>query len=136
MIVLVLFALFAASMLLSPGRGVLAAVLRHRLHQRRVHLRQGLLALASGQPIYERLTLRLLERAGLARADGVATEDGRAQAAKALRDERRWQVARTREEFALAATHYDGLTEIETVLTSDQIAEIDRLIGPPQGVPA
>ncbi|WP_372886667.1 metal ABC transporter permease, partial [Shimia sp.] len=68
-IVLVGFALFAVSLFLAPNRGVLAALLRHLRFQRRVHMRQGLLALAQGQPIYERLTLRLLRRAGLARAD-------------------------------------------------------------------
>lgn len=135
-IVLVLFGLFLLSLALAPGRGVLAAVLRHTSFQKRVHIRQGLLALATGQPIYEKLTLRLLKRAGLARADGVATETGRGRAAKALRDEERWQMARSREEFALAATHYDGLTDIESVLTPDQIGEIDRLIGLPKGVPA
>jgi len=135
-IVLVLFAMFALSLLFAPARGVLAAVLKHFSFQRRVHIRQGLLALAQGQPIYEKLTLRLLRRAGLARADGVATTDGKARAAKALRDETRWQMARSREEFALAATFYDGLTEIETVLTGDQISELDRLIGSPQGVSA
>jgi len=80
------------------------------------------------------MTVRLLKRAGLARADGVATADGKARAAKALRDERRWQMARAREEFSLAASHYDGLTEIETVLTQDQIGELDRLLGAPKGV--
>lgn len=133
-IVLTLFALFAGSMALAPNRGVLAAVLRHRRFQKRVHMRQGLLALATGQPIYERLTLRLLSQTGLARADGVATEAGRGRAAKALRDEERWQMVRSREEFALAATHYDGLTEIEQVLTRDQISEIDALLGKPHEV--
>ena len=135
-IVLVLFVMFALSLLFAPARGALAAVLKHLSFQRRVHIRQGLLALAQGQPIYEKLTLRLLQRSGLARADGVATTDGKARAAKALRDETRWQMARSREEFALAATFYDGLTEIETVLTGDQIGELDRLIGAPMGVPA
>ena len=135
-IVLVGFALFAASLLLAPGRGVLAAVLRHLRFQRRVHLRQGLLALAQGQPIYERLTLRLLRRAGLARADGIATERGRARAAKALRDEKRWEVVRADLAFEAAAALYDGLREIETVLTRDQIAEIDARLGGPKGVPA
>ncbi|HBS50652.1 MAG TPA: zinc ABC transporter permease, partial [Rhodobacteraceae bacterium] len=51
-IVLVAFALFAFSMLLAPARGVLAALMRHLRFQRRVHIRQGLLALATGQPIY------------------------------------------------------------------------------------
>ncbi|TMV10894.1 metal ABC transporter permease [Arenibacterium halophilum] len=133
-IVVVAFALFAVSLLLAPGRGVLAAVLRHRRFQRRVHLRQGLLALAQGQPIYERLTLRLLRRAGLARADGVATTEGRARAAKALRDEKRWEIVRSDHAHEAAAALYDGLRDIETVLTSDQIADIDTRIGGPRGV--
>ncbi|MHA6263034.1 metal ABC transporter permease [Arenibacterium sp. CAU 1754] len=133
-IVLVSFALFVVSLLLAPNRGVLAAVLRHNRFQRRVHLRQGLLALAQGQPIYEKLTLRLLRQAGLARADGVSTDAGRARAAKALRDERRWAIVRADQTQEAAAAMYDGLRDIETVLTPDQIAEIDRQIGGPQGV--
>ena len=109
-------------------------MLRHRRFQRRVHLRQGLLALAQGQPIYERLTLRLLRRAGLARADGVATTEGRARAAKALRDEKRWEIVRADHAHEAAAALYDGLRDIETVLTSDQIADIDARIGGPKGV--
>ncbi|GHF51521.1 metal ABC transporter permease [Seohaeicola zhoushanensis] len=135
-IVLTAFALFAVSLFLAPSRGVLAALLRHLWFQRRVHLRQGLLALAQGQPIYERLTLRLLRRAGLVRSDGVATEAGRARAAKALRDEKRWEVVRRDLAHEAAAALYDGLRDIETVLTADQIAEIDRQIGPPTGVTA
>ena len=135
-IVLVAFALFAFSLFLAPSRGVLAALLRHLWYRRQVHLRQGLLALAQGQPIYERLTLRLLRRAGLARADGVATEAGRARAAKALRDEKRWEIVRRDLAHEAAAALYDGLRDIETVMTADQIAEIDRQIGGPRSVPA
>lgn len=135
-IVLTAFALFTLSLLLAPNRGVLAAVLRQRRFQRRVHLRQGLLALAQSQKIYEPYTLRLLTRAGLARPDGVATEDGRARAAKALRDENRWDVLRRMPAHEITASLYDGLTEIEAVLTPDQIADIDRVIGAPAGVPA
>lgn len=135
-IVLMSFALFALSMLFAPGRGVLAAVLRHIRFQRRVHLRQGLLALAQGQPIYEKLTIRLLVRAGLSRPDGVATEKGRARAAKALRDEKRWEIVRADHAHEAAAALYDGLREIETVLTRDQIEEIDRRIGGPKEVMA
>jgi len=131
-IVLMSFALFALSLLVAPNRGVLAAVLRHQRFQRRVHMRQGLLALAQDQTIYEPLTLRLLSRAGLARADGVATRSGRARAAKALRDERRWDILRRDQAQEAAAALYDGLREIETVLTPDQIAEIDRKIGTPK----
>ncbi|WP_377192317.1 metal ABC transporter permease [Ruegeria meonggei] len=135
-IVLVSFAFFALSLLLAPVRGVLAAVLQHLKFQRRVHIRQGLLALAQDQKIYEPLTLRLLKRAGLARADGVATEAGKARAAKALRDEKRWEVVRADQAHEATAALYDGLRDIETVLTQDQITEIDRLIGGPQGVPS
>ncbi len=131
-IVLVAFAVFAISLLVSPGRGVLAAVLRYLAFQRRVHLRQGLLALAQGQPIYEKMTLRLLQRAGLVRPDGVPTEAGRARASKAMRDEARWDVVRRAEEWTGAAALYDGLREIESVLTPDQITEIDRMIGGPK----
>ena len=134
-IVLVSFSIFAISLFFAPNRGVLAAVMRHLRFQRRVHMRQGLLALAQGQPIYEKLTMRLLTRAGLARADGVPTQDGRARAAKALRDEKRWEVVRADQTFEGAAALYDGLREIETVLTEDQIGEIDRRIGGPIGVP-
>lgn len=133
-IVLVGFALFLISLLLAPKRGVLAAYLGHRRFQRRVHLRQGLLALAQGQPIYERLTLRLLRRAGWARRDGVATTEGRGRAGRALLDETRWQLIRRDPSFEAAAAHYDGLTPIERVLTPDQIAEIDARIPAPKEV--
>lgn len=135
-IVLVSFGFFALSLLLAPVRGVLAAILRHMRFQRRVHIRQGLLALAQGQKIYEPLTLRLLRRAGILRADGVATETGKARAAKALRDEKRWELVRADQAHEATAALYDGLRDIETVLTRDQIAEIDRRIGGPQEVPS
>ncbi|WP_282092156.1 metal ABC transporter permease [Epibacterium ulvae] len=134
LIVLVSFAFFALSLICAPQRGVLAAVVQRRRFQRRVHLRQGLLALAQNQPIYEALTLRLLRQAGLARADGVATDAGKARAAKALRDEKRWEFVRRDPANETAAALYDGLRAIETVLTADQIAEIDRQIGGPQEV--
>lgn len=132
--IIVLFSatLFLLSLLLAPGRGVLAAVIRHRRFQTRVHMRQGLLALAQGQEIFEPLTRRLLRRAGLMRADGVATEDGRAQAAKALRDEARWAMLRRDQAQEAASAQYDGLRGIETVLTADQIAALDARIGAPK----
>jgi manganese/zinc/iron transport system permease protein len=104
--------------------------LRHRRFQRRVHLRQGLLALAGDQPIYEPLTLRLMRRAGLVRGDGVATARGRAQAARARLDERRWQMLRSLPEFEAAAARHDGLSPLDEVLTPDQLAALDRRLGP------
>ncbi len=135
LVVLTAAALFTASLLAAPRRGLLAAGLRHLRTRRAVHLRQGLLALAQGQPIYERYTLRLLNRAGLARPDGVATEEGRAEAAKALLDEARWALARSDPDFEPSAALYDGLRPIETVLTPDELAEIDARLAP-RGVPA
>ncbi len=133
-IVLCAFALFAVSFLLAPGRGILASVLRHMRFRRDVHRRQGLLALAQGQPIFETLTLRLLEREGLVSRDGVPTEAGRGRAAAALRDEARWREVRSDPSFERAAARYDGLTPIDTVLTPDQVQVIDARLGPPRGV--
>lgn len=133
-IVLVAAAIFAVSLFLAPVRGVLAAVIRHRRFQARVHRRQGLLALAARHPIREAYTLRLLKREGLVRPDGVPTAAGRAQAAKVARDERRWDVAREVHQDVGLTGRYDGLTPIEEVFTADEIAEFDRRLGPPLAV--
>ena len=133
-IVLVAFALFVLSLLFSPARGVLSSVLTHLQYRRRVHRRQGLLALAQGQPIYEGYTLRLLQREGLARADGVATEEGQARAAKALLDEKRWEILRGLQAHEATAARYDGLTNLETILTKDQLRDLDTRIAAPREV--
>ncbi|MEO1293069.1 MAG: metal ABC transporter permease [Pseudomonadota bacterium] len=130
-IVLALAGLFLVSLLAAPNRGVAASLWRHRRFQRRVHQRQGLLALARGETIYDTLTLRVLRADGLIRPDGVATDAGRARAARALWDEKRWDVARQLYGDDAAASgslrgRYDGLTALDEVLTPDEIAEIDR----------
>ncbi len=134
LIVMVAFAFFAGSMLVAPGRGLLSSYIRHRRFQAGVHLRQGLIALAQGQTIYEPFTIRILKHHGYARADGVPTGNGVSIASRALRDEKRWEVARATPELELAAARYDGLTRIEDVLTADQIEEIDRRIGLPEAL--
>ncbi|WP_029030219.1 metal ABC transporter permease [Salinarimonas rosea] len=134
LIVLVSFGLFMLSLLLAPVRGVAAALWRHRRFQHDVHRRQGLLALARREAIFDRLTLKVLRREGLIRPDGVETPDGAAQAAKVLRDEKRWDVARRVYRDETIAGRYDGLTSIEAVLTRDEIAELDRRLGPPVSV--
>ncbi|ASP18792.1 manganese transport system membrane protein MntB [Antarctobacter heliothermus] len=133
-IVLVSAALFVVSLLFAPVRGLAAALLRHRRFQRRVHRRQGLLALSRSEPIHDELTLRVLRAEALIRADGVATETGRAQAAKIARDERRWDVAREIHQDTGLTGRYDGLTPIEQVFAPDEIAEFDRRIGGPRSV--
>jgi manganese/zinc/iron transport system permease protein len=130
-IVLGAAAVFLFSMLFAPVRGLAAAVWRQSHFKVRVHHRQGLLALARQEPIREGYTLRLLQREGLIRADGVPTEAGRAAAAKVSRDERRWETARRIHQDAGLTGRYDGLTPIEEVFTADEIREFDRRIGPP-----
>ncbi len=133
-IVLVAAGLFALSLLVAPARGIAAALWRRRRFGRRVHRRQGLLAIARAEPSHDPLTLRILRREGLIRADGVATAAGRARAAKIARDERRWDVAREIHQNTALAGRYDGLTPIEDVFTADEIAEFDRRLGPPAPV--
>lgn len=130
-VVLVATALFVLSLLFAPVRGIAAALVRHLRFQRRVHLRQGLLALARSEPIHDAFTLSTLRKHGLIRPDGVATTRGRAQAAKAQRDESRWQVARRIHHDTAMTGRYDGLTPIEAVFTQDEVAVFDAELGQP-----
>lgn len=130
-IVLVASALFFVSLFFAPARGVAAALFRHWRFQRRVHRRQGLLALSRGEPIHDPLTLRVLRGQGLIRADGVATPDGEAVAAKIARDERRWDIAREIHQDTALTGRYDGLTPIEDVFTPDEIRAFDAHLGGP-----
>lgn len=130
-IVLASASAFAVSLFFAPARGVAAAIMRRRNFQKRVHRRQGLLALARAETILEPFTIKVLKAEGLARADGVATEAGRAQAARIARDERRWQIAREIHQDAALTGRYDGLTQIEDVFTGDEIADFDARIGGP-----
>lgn len=130
-IVLVAFAIFVLSFLLAPERGVLAATLRFWSFQTRVHLTQGLLALAQDRPIYEPKTRRLLQRSGYIRADGVPTDDGREQAFRTLQNERRWSFWKQHLEgdvLSADPSMVHSLIDIESHLTADQIAEIDRAL--------
>ncbi|MEM0898586.1 MAG: metal ABC transporter permease [Pseudomonadota bacterium] len=134
LIVLVATSIFVLSLFFAPCRGAVAAFIRHRRFQAKVHRRQGLLALAAQHPIREAYTMRLLAREGLVRRDGVPTDNGRAQAAKVARDEHRWAIAREIHQDTNVTGKYDGLTPIEEVFTADEIEEFDRRIGPPVAV--
>ncbi|WP_072387807.1 metal ABC transporter permease [Hyphomicrobium sp. CS1BSMeth3] len=126
LIVLVAFALFLVSLLLSPRRGLLASALKRLSFQREVHERQGLMALARGEPIYDTFTLRVLKRKGFIRADGVATLAGRGAAAGVMLDEARWSLYQKLfpDDAANAAHH--GVTPITEALPADIVAELDR----------
>jgi manganese/zinc/iron transport system permease protein len=133
-IVLVAAGVFLFSLLAAPGRGLAAAALRRRRFQARAHRRQGLLALSRDEPIHDAQTLAILQRDGLIRPDGVATEAGRAEAARAARDERRWAVARLVHQDTALTGRYDGLTPIEQVFTPDEIAAFDARLGQPRAL--
>jgi len=126
LIVLVCFGLFVVSLVFAPARGLLAVLVRQQRFRRAVHMRQGLLALAHGEPILDRLTISVLGGRGLIRRDGVTTDLGRRLAAEAIRDERRWEVAREVHRGHLSSADLMGLAPIDQVLTRDELAEIDR----------
>lgn len=135
-IVLVAATIFAMSLFFAPARGLAAMFFRLRDFQKRVHMRQGLLALARDEPIHDALTIKTLRQEGFIRPDGVATDLGRARADRAARDERRWEIARRIHQDTALTGHYDGLTPIEDVFTRDEIADFDRNIAGLCCVPA
>lgn len=130
LIVLVAFVLFLASMLLSPRRGLLASALKRLAFQTEVHKRQGLIALARGEAIYDAFTLRVLKRKGFIRADGVATLAGRGAAAEVMRDEARWSLYRKLFPDEAANAPHHGVTPIAETLPADIVAELDRRLVP------
>ncbi|MEM6466318.1 MAG: metal ABC transporter permease [Pseudomonadota bacterium] len=133
-IVLVAGLLFALAFLFAPRRGVVASMITQRQFQTRVHRRQGLLSLARAEQIFDPTTLRVLRRDGAIRADGVATETGRAQAARALLDEQRFELARRLYPDDPRQVHFDGLTPINQVLTPDEVTALDAAMVKPRGL--
>ena len=129
-IVLVSSALFVVSLICSPARGVLAAGLQRRSFVAKVHMRQGLLALARDERIYDPLTLKLLRRAGYVRSDGVATEAGRAAAGRARYEEAVWALYRRLfPEEALLQEH-QGLMSVDEALPPDIVADLRARLDP------
>jgi len=128
-IVLVAFGAFVLSFLAAPKRGVLAAVLANLAFQRRVHLRQGLLTLALGQPVLEPRTRRLLRAQGFLRRDNVVTDAGRQAARAMVQDEARWRLWREDQADAGAMVPHHTLAMIDTRLTPDEIAALDARLG-------
>lgn len=136
-IVLTLFCLFGLSMLFAPARGVLATAIRHQSFRRRVHQRQGLLALVRGEPIYDGLTLRLLRRRGWIRRDGVATPAGMMAARAAAHDEALWSQYRRLNPGSAATTQYHRLMPIRQALPLDTVQELEASLSQQQaGAPS
>jgi len=126
LIVLCAFALFLFSMVCSPVRGLLANALGRYRFQKRVHERQGLLALSRGEPVYDAYTLKLLRRRQLIWPDGVPTEAGRLAAADVARDEALWGIYRRLHPEEAAAMEHKGLVPIAEALPPDVIEDLDR----------
>jgi manganese/zinc/iron transport system permease protein len=129
-IVLCLGAIFVLSMLVSPVRGLVAVWIAHLRIQRVVHKRQGLLALARGEPVFDLLTLRVLRARGLISGDGSLTDAGRAAAAAMVRDQALW--SRYRDDYPDEASGLESwsLRPIGDVLPPDLVAELERKLAP------
>lgn len=125
-IVLMLFSAFLVSLIVAPRRGVLAHAARHFAFQKIIHERQGLLAIARSEPIFDTLTRRTLIRRGFLRADGAPTEEGRAEAQKMARDQALWNAYRRAYPIEAMALDDWSLKPIETVLPSDLVARLQR----------
>lgn len=128
-IVLAAFTVFVISFLFAPERGILAATLRMWGFQNKVHLTQGLLALAQDRPLYEPRTRRIMLKHGYIRPDGVMTELGDKVAQTTLLNEQRWAHWKQNIEGTVLSTDTSmvhSLIDIESRLTPDQIAQIDR----------
>ena len=125
-IVLTLFAVFVVSLLFAPARGLLAGAWRHQAFRRRVHRRQGLLALERGEAIYDGFTLRMLRSAGWIRRDGVPTDEGRRAAREAAHDEALWALHRRRQPGDAAFQLYHRLLPIREVLPPDVVRSLER----------
>ncbi len=130
LIVLCAFALFLVSLVFSPVRGLLATALSRYRFQKMVHERQGLLALARGEPVYDAYTLKVLRGRGFIRRDGVATDAGREAAASVARDEALWSLYRRLHPEEAASMEHSGLLPIAEALPPDVIEDLDRQFKP------
>lgn len=130
LVVLAAFALFLASLLIAPRRGLLAHLIDRYRFVRRVHCRQGLLALARGEAIFDPTTLRILHRLGHIRRDGLATAQGRAAARDARHEERLWTHYRHAYPEEAAQLGARRLEPISRLLPPDLIDELERRLPP------
>lgn len=128
LIVLVSFAIFLVSLVFSPLRGLLAGQIITFALQKRVHERQGLLALARDETIYDPLTLKVLRRSGFIRADGTPTQEGRSAALAATREEALWGLYRRLFPDDVMTAGYHGLTPINEALPSDIVRDLEQRI--------
>ena len=127
-IVLTLAGLFTISLLFAPKRGLLASSLRFAQYRLAIAERQGLLALAVGQPVLEPLSRLILQRKGYMHATGRASEAGISNARFIQRDQALWdRYLRDHPEEAYANPEWSS-KPIADVLPADLVAELDQRV--------
>ena len=132
-IVLVAAGLFALSMLFAPARGVFYGLYRTRTFSRKVHRRQGLLAILRGEAIYDGDTIKVLKAERYIRADGTPTRAGLEAAENAAREEALWTLyLRDNPDAAYRAARM-RLDPIAERLTGSEIAELEKQFAAPSG---
>lgn len=124
-IVLVAAVIFTFSLLFAPVRGVFYSVYRAKGFSRKVHLRQGLLALLRHEEIYDKETLSILNANGYVRADGKATNLGLEAADNAAREEALWGIYFRENPDAASRSSGMRLDPIETRLTSLEVQALE-----------
>lgn len=130
-IVLVAACLFVFSLLFAPARGVFYGLYRSRTFSRKVHRRQGLLAILRGEAIYDRDTIRVLKAERYIRADGTPTKNGLDAADNAAREEALWTIyLRNNPDAAYRAARM-RLDPIAERLTTGEIAELEKQFSGP-----
>ncbi len=135
-IVLVAALLFALSLLFAPARGVFYGVYRARTFSRKVHRRQGLLAILRGEAIYDRDTLRVLKADRFIRADGTPTRLGIDAAENAAREEALWALYLRDNPEVGYRTARMRLDPIADRLTEREISELEKRLSGPVAAPA
>ena len=124
-IVLAAAAIFTFSLLFAPQRGVIAWGAR-RLHLRiRAASLRGLLAMANGYLPPDDLSYRVVRLRGYIDGDARITESGAKAASEMRRQDRLWQIYRTRHPDAALAFNPLTAGPIEDVLPADIIAALE-----------
>lgn len=127
-IVLAAAAIFMFSLLFAPRRGVIAWGVR-RLHLRiRAASVRGLLAMAGGYLPPDKLSYRVVRLRGYIDGDARITESGARAAAEMRRQDRLWQVYRTRHPDAALAFNPLAAGRIEDFMSPDMIAALESEI--------
>lgn len=121
--------IFVLSLLFAPARGVLAAFYRAKQFSRRVHRRQGLLAMARQERIYDRETNAILLKDGFLRKDGSITPEGQAAVKRAAREEQLWALWFEQNPDALARDAGLAFNPIRDRVGAEELKLLEQKLG-------